>query len=122
MSEPLQHSVRFSVEAKQNVIGIGHAFMKKSGDVRAASALIDFFYDEAGKLAVFPDALRIHEEESAFLDCEVRRLLVRSGSRSWNLSYRIENEDDGPQVWILCIRDARVPLSQEEAEGIMRNQ
>jgi hypothetical protein len=122
VSVPLQYGIRFSIEAEQNAISIAHNYMEKTDDSVGARDLYNFFFDAAGVLASFPDRYPVEPSDSLLLGYDIRRLLVRRGGRAWHMAYRIENDKDGPIVWIVYIRDARVPLKEDEAERILSNQ
>lgn len=117
--DPIAFGIRFSREAEQNAVEIVHDLAERTGDIEQAVSLYARFYDEAGKLSLFPERRPIDEEDSLLLGRPVRRLLVGR----YHLSYRIDRADDGPLVIVMCIRHAAsAALTEENAARILKNQ
>jgi hypothetical protein len=118
--EPVNHVVRFSKEARENIVSIAYELFKRTKNVEVSLSLSDEFHTEAGKLAFLPERNRVQEHESALLGRTVRRVLVRH----WHLYYEIiPDSDDGPLVRVIFLRDARrTALLPDEIDRIVANQ
>lgn len=118
--EPINHVVRFSKEALENIVSVAYEIFKRTKNVEASLSLSNEFHTEAGKLAFLPERNRVQEHESALLGRDVRRILVRH----WHLYYEIiSGSDDGPLVRVIFLRDARRDaLLPDEIDRIVANQ
>jgi hypothetical protein len=118
--EPVNYVVRFSKEARENIVSIAYEFFKRTKNIEFSLSMSNEFHTEAGKLAFLPGRNRVQEHESALLGRAVRRVLVRH----WHLYYEIiPDSDDGPLVRVIFLRDARrTALLHDEIDRIVANQ
>jgi hypothetical protein len=120
------HAIRPSKEANENVVTLAFERAQWSGDVRAALDLDAAIWSAISTLATNPRRFVAAPEEAELLgiDGDVRRMLIPLSARfAVHALYRVSEDEDGPVVRVIHVRDARrAPMTPDEAGDIRVNQ